>query len=494
MKLRRRQTRALLEAWLIQALFGKSRRAGQSGSGSLTPAVFTQGFVSWVFAALAFEGSSPRAFMAGNLAFVVLLATSALIGELDDERERPADRDFVGATPTLRRTVLVARWLRQGIVSLLFAGGIAIAPAILSGFKTQNLVVPPLFVLATCVLSTGATILFASATRLVAALLGGDRATSFSTVVRALLLGGGFVAMLLGLRAMLGGSEVFPGGRSLLEALPTTWFADAIRTADLTALLLVVAFCGATLLLGLVTAQLPERSRSSAKTSMGGLTPAAIRTLVKDPQRRGLAAFTLDMLVRERSFRLRALPLLGLPAAAALLALRSDVEASRLPTMLALVHQLPAAYLPFLLLFVPYAENARASWLVALRLEDPERAYRRSFEVALGLLILPVQALLLVVDASLLSFEAALGTTLGAVGIAWASMSVIASTVRGLAFSIDPDELEVPSDFSAPIGFALAMTVLSFALAALQRSAGLMGGLALFVAGGALWAARARST
>ncbi|MCA8971401.1 MAG: hypothetical protein KDC95_16530 [Planctomycetes bacterium] len=491
MNLRRRQTRALLEAWLIQALFGKSRRAGQTGSGSLTPAVFSQGFLSWAFAALAFEGSSPRAFVAGSLAFVTVLATSALIGELDDERERPADRDFVGATPTLPRTVLFARWMREAIVALLFAGGIAVPPAILAGFKAHSLLVPPLFVLAATLASSSFAVLLGSVTRIVAAIAGGARGSAFSSIVRAAIFGGGFVALLLGLRAMLAGPETFPGGRALLEAVPTTWFADAILGRSVMAVVATMLFIVGSGALAMAVSGLRERPSSGARRRIRTLG-RMVDVLVKDPVRRAVATFTLDMLVRERSFRLRALPLLGLPAAAVLLALRADVGRERLPAMMALIHQLPAAYLPFLLLFAPYAENARAAWIVSLRLVNPIESYRAGFEVSLSLLIVPVQVLLFAVHLSLQPWQPALATTLGAIGLAWALMPFVAATVRELAFSVDPDDLEVPSDFGPTIGFALAMTGLSFVLAAAVRRAGLAAGIALLVVGFVILVLRSR--
>lgn len=489
---RRRQITALLEAWMIQVLFGKSRRAGEPGSGSLTPAVFSQGFLSWGFAAIAFEGSSARAFVAGTLAFVVLLSTIALVGELDDERERPADRDLVRSGPIAPLTFVLARWLRQALVTVLYSGGLAIAPAILSGFKTGDFFVVPIgFIASACLLSSAMSALLGATTRTIAAVIGAGRASSFSSFVRAALFGGGFVAILLGMRAMLSNTSAFPGGRALLELLPMTWCADAMLSWAPRDLLLALAFPAATALLVLLTSRLSPRSEGGTKRKRSMLQ-FVLRAIVTDPKRRGITSFCLAMLSRERSFRLRALPLLGLPAAAVLIALRADMGPDRLPWFLALIHQLPLAYLPFLLWFAPYAEQPRASWLVELHVTNPLAAYRRGLEIAFAVLCVPVQLVLLVVDASLRETSVALFTTLGSLGIAWLALPLSARILTRPAFAEDPDELELPSDFGSSLGFAVAATGAAFALEASMRRFGPWAALGIFALGAGVLFARAR--
>lgn len=489
---RTRQIAALLEAWMIQTIFGRTRSAGESGSGSLTPTVFSQGFFSWAFAAIAFEGSSPRAFLAGTMSFVVLLSTIALVGELDDERERPADRDLVRSGPIAARTFYLARFLRQGLVTLAYAGGLAIAPAVLSGFKTGDAFLVPLsFLVATCILSSSMSALLGASTRVVARVLGPDRASSFSSLVRATLLGGGFLAILVGLRAMLSGPQHFPGGRELLSVLPMTLAADAILTPGLVTFALALAFPLGVALLSGTTMTWSSRTTSPSRRARSPLQ-SLLSLLIRDPRRLGVASFSLTMLARERSFRLRALPLLGLPAAAVVLALRADLTPGKLSWLLALVHQLPLAYLPFLLWFMPYAEESRASWLVQMRVADPLRAYRRDLEIAIALIYVPVQMALFVVDISLRSFDVALCSSLAALGVAWLILPALMSELRRPAFSEDPDALEIPSDFGPSLALALAACGAAFFIDIAYRRYGALPAMLAFGLGAVALHRRAR--
>lgn len=461
------QIHALLASWLTIDLLGKSRRTGERGSGTLTTIVFTQGFLSYLFAALAFEDVDILPFVAGTLSVVAGFTALALLGEIHDQLGHPADRDFVLATPIRKSTLVAARAGHVLSFLGLFSFGLALAPAVLTGFKTGTLVHVALFFAAAVVLSASVVAAIQLPVLLVQRTLGRDAAASLSALLRAVLLGAGFLAILLGFRAMHHGPQLFPGGSAVLRCLPPYWYARALVGPGDSGpwALLALGFPLVVLASLSLVALLPERRTAGRPrregtplSHLGGLLPAGSRG------QRGLLLFVLALLARERSFRLRALPLLGLPAAGVVLGLRADADARSLSFFLGLVHHLPLAYLPFLLFFLPYAEDWQAAWMVEASLGNPIQAGRRAAALAFAALLIPVQLLLFAVDASYRPLGSALITTVAALGLAWALLPVLCGLVRALPFSQPPDDLAPPGDIGGPAAVGIGATLAGITL------------------------------
>ena len=472
--------RAILGAWLTIDLFGKTRRAGEEGSGSLTPTVFTQGFLSWIFAALCFEESSPVGFAAATLSLVAGFATLALLGELADQLGRDADRSFLLSTPISARLLGFAHFVHATLLLSAFALGLAVPPAVLLAFKLGQPLAALSYLVAACVLSAT---LYAAIRVLIVALewiAGSAIASAFSALLRALLFGGGTIGLLLGLRAVINGPAQFPGGIDFLQYMPPYWFARLVAVgpgAEFAGLawLTPLAIAIAALLLSL----LPKRPRRAPRRR------AWIRPPRAWPQTtRAWTSFALAVLLRDRSFRLRALPLLGLPFAAVVVGLRADIGPDRMPFVLALVHQLPLAYLPFLLHFVPYAEGWRAAWLPAAASARPIGDSRRGVALAFAIFALPLQALLLLVDLSYRDGPVdAIAATLVALGLAWLLLPILAASLHSQAFSEDPEELAPPAELGGYAFLAIAVSLVAVGLEAVALGPRLVAAIGLAAAG-----------
>ena len=467
--------RAILSAWLTIDLFGKTRRAGEKGSGSLTPTVFTQGFLSWLFAALCFEESSSISFAAATLSLVAGFSTLALLGELADQLGRDADRTLLLSTPISPRLLSFAHFAHATLLLSAFALGLAVPPAVLFAFKTGSVLAAFCYLLAACVLS--------------ASLYGGIRvvlstlewiaspsiASAFSALLRALLFGGGTIGLLLGLRAVLNGPEHFPGGIEVLQSLPPYWFARLLAegfAADYAIWALATPLTVA-LAAGLLSLT-PKKPRRASGRRAWFAPPKSW------PQStRAWTSLAIAVLLRDRSFRLRALPLLGLPVAAAVVGLRADIGAERIPFVMALLHQLPLAYLPFLLHFMPYAEGWRAAWLPASASARPIEESRRGVTLAFAIFAVPLQVILFGVDLAYRDgIAAAFAATLAGIGLAWLLLPILAGSLGSQAFSEDPEELAPPSDLGGYAGLAIAVSLLAVGLEAIP----LMGRLAITIA------------
>ncbi|MFQ5503782.1 MAG: hypothetical protein ACE5F1_03175 [Planctomycetota bacterium] len=483
----RSQIRALLSVWLTMDFFGKSRRKGRGGGGSLTTVIFTQGSLSFAFAVLNFPPEQPgAAFVAGTLALVAGFTMLAMLGEVQDQLGHPADRDFVLACPIGRGTYYVTRGLHVLVYLGLFNFGLSIPPALLAIWTSGSPWAALHYFYLSFLLSVTLTCLVQLPVLLSARLLGKQFAASASAFLRAILTGGIFLGLILGLRAMVQGPEAFPGGLGLLRLLPPYWFARAHEAllgrggSHETYVLLTALSTPAALGLLYLTALLPSpigaRHQRRRRWGLADLAGPFLRSRSE----RGLLVFVFGMLARERSFRLRALPLLGLPLAIVLLGLMAGSSPGTLPYFMAVVHNLPLAYLPFLMAFLPYAEGHQAAWILTASIGNPEGMSRRVVAVAFAVLLLLVQILLFAVDAWHRGAAAAAATTLAALGLAWLLLPRLARGLEGTCFAKDPEDFRPPAEIGAVIGLGILVTLLGIGI---ETSAG---GLRWFLAMGLL--------
>jgi hypothetical protein len=376
------------------------------------------------------------------------------------------------SSPISKTTFFLARGLHVCLFLVIFNVGLAIPPALLSIWTTGRAWAPIPYIALSIVFAATLTCLVQIPVVLAQRLRGKDFAASLAALLRAVLTGGVFLGLLIGLRTMISGPTAFPGGMAVIEWLPPYWFAEVFE-----------AICGGTpvseralwnavlapplfglLLLG--SALLPDRSRTTRhpNTSPAWWTRHPIPLTHAE---RGLFSFVVRMLGRERSFRLRALPLLGLPAAIVILGLAGGIADDQIPYFMAVVHILPLAYLPFLLAFLPYAEGYKASWLIEANLGDPAVTYRRAVATAVAVLIVPVQVVLCAVDVWQRGPLDAVVTTGIALGITWTALPNLVRQVDATCFSIDPEEFSIPPSLGGLVGLGMALTIASIAVEAL---------------------------
>jgi len=486
---RLRQIRALLTAWLTIDFFGKSRRLGKRGSGTLTTSVFTQGSLSYGFALLNFPPEqSPTLFAAGTLAMVGGFTMLAMLGELQDQLGHAADRDLVLASPITKASFFLARGLHVCLFLVIFNVGLAIPPALLSIWTTGRVWAPVPYIGLSIVFAATLTCAFQIPVVLAQRLRGQDFAASLAALLRALLTGGVFLGLLIGLRTMISGPNVFPGGMAAVEWLPPYWFAEVFESvcggpaASARGLWLTLAIPPLVGISLLLVALLPDRSHSSRRSGKAHAWWMHHPVPLTRPEH-GLFVLVVRMLARERSFRLRALPLLGLPAAIVAMGLAGGIAEDQLPYFLAVVHILPLAYLPFLLAFLPYAEGFQASWLIEANLGDPAGTYRRAVATAFAVLMVPVQAILFGIDVWQRGPIDAAITTAIALGVTWAVLPHLVRQIHTTCFSLDPEEFAIPPGLGGLAGLGMVLTVTAIAIEALPGLARTAAAIALVVFG-----------
>jgi hypothetical protein len=457
------QIRALLEVWLIRDFYGASRRSGSKGSATLTTTIFAQGFLSYLFASISYNEASHLSYLAGTLSFVGALALLSLLGSLQDNLIDPADRDLVRPTPLSTRTWYTARALHLLSYLSIFAIGLSIAPAVLAYWNLGTwLALPVYFVGALLLVGTLAGLLQLPLL-LASRLFGESAASSLSALLRATLLGGSFFGLALGLRAMLRGPESFPGGMDFLQLLPSYWFAHAQlyvlgQGGEARWALLALAAPVVLAISLLAIAKLPPKPSGRRHPSQGrdGLILRIARPFVGGPREKGATAFVIALMARERSFRLKALPLLGLPLG---MIFFSDRGAEGI--FFALMHNLPLAFAPFLIHGLPYADNWRAAWILDSSPGWNLALGRRAATLAFASLALVTQVLLYVFDLSTRGPMTALPTTLTALGLSWLLLPRLAAGIQQTCFSIDPEEFSPPSELNSALGLGLGLCLIS---------------------------------
>jgi len=451
------QIAALLETWAAMDLFGRNRKEGDPASGSLTGSLFSQGFLSYVFAALCFPDPSPARYAAATMAFTGGLGLLGLAGDLQDICSHPADRDLVAACPISASTLRAAKALRLVLLLIPWHLGLALPPALL-GIWIGGPAFPLPYLGLSLLHALGLIACFHLPILAAGRCFGSEARTNMAVTLRALALAGFFLGSLLALRAAYQGPSALPGGSPLLAWLPPAWFALALTAPSPTTLLPALAFAPAAGLLLLAVSRLPVRRRKPRRRGSRFLraTTAWMRT---SPLDLGLTEGLGALLARDRSFRLRALPLLGIPAAVVVLALRSGVEDRDFPLFLALVHGLPLIWLPFLLHFLPYCEDHEASWILESAPLDPIRAGRRGLVLCGAAWMLALQAALFAMDALFRGPLAALPTTLAALGLTWWMLPLLARSLRRPVFSLPAADLAPPELPGLLLGFGVAVPI-----------------------------------
>jgi hypothetical protein len=358
---------ALVRAWLILDFFGDSRRAGRGHTSSLTTAICTQSFVALAFAALLYPETPPVAFAAANLCLSTLLVALGALGDESRPWRQAADRNLIATSPMPASAVVLARSSHAAFAVVLVTVGMALPPAILLAFQRQQAWLAAGYVAGACACSSLACGLFGTAGRIVARCTDGARVALAMGTARALLLGGGLVAFAQCLPRLRETVEELPFGAVGAALLPPWHVARwlAAPQAEAWRLLLLLAAGAALLGIAIAVGDLPgERPR---RHSTRGPLWWLLRRATSPGPHRGIAEFVAIGMWRQAGFRARVLPLLGVPAAAALLAAHGGSGAGGPGSagfgLVCVLMQLPAIYVPFLVAFLPRADQPDTNWV-----------------------------------------------------------------------------------------------------------------------------------
>jgi hypothetical protein len=353
---------ALVRTWLLIDFFGEARRAGKGHASSLTTTIFTQSFLAFVFAALLYPETPPVPFAAANLCLSSLLMAIGALGDESRPERRAADDLLLVASPLSSLTIAIARAGHAAFALLLVTAGMALPPAILLVCLTGQLWQGFAYAAGACACSALAAAALGVVARAAARWLGGGRAVLLTGSLRALLLGGGLVLFALGLPRLQGTAAGMPIGEGGLAVLPPYHVARWLAApADEAWRLLALLAAGAVLLL--LTVLLGDRGRVGlGRRSRAGWSLRLLRRLTRPGPSRAVAEFVAVSMWRSPGFRSRVLPLLGVPAAMVFLALRGE-RSDRDFVLASVVLQLPAIYLPFLVVFLPRADQPGAAWV-----------------------------------------------------------------------------------------------------------------------------------
>jgi hypothetical protein len=355
---------ALVRAWLTLDFFGDARRSGAGHASSLTTTIFAQSFLALGFAALLYPDTPRVPFAAANLSLSTLLLALGALGEAGRPERRAADAVLLRTAPLSPMAAATARALHAAFALMLVTIGMALPPAILLAFLVGEPLQAPLYVAAACLCSGLAAGALGLGAKVAQAWLGADRAALAMGTLKAVLYGGGLVLFARSLPALDATADALPIGRAWLDAVPpyhaAKWLAaPAAEAWRLGALL--AAGAALALAAGLVR---DDGDGAARRRRRGGALLRLLHGVTPPGPARGIAEFAAIGVWRSPSFRARALPLLGIPAAMAFLAIGGD-EQDADPRLVAVLLQAPAMYLPFLVMFLPHADHPGASWMFA---------------------------------------------------------------------------------------------------------------------------------
>jgi len=361
------QAAALVRAWLLMDFFSDTRRAAGGGGGSsLTTTIMWQALLSFGFAMLLYPDVAPVPFVAANLSLSTLLICVGALGDEQRPLRLAADEALVAGAPISPLTVVLARSGHATFHLVLVTVGMAISPAILLGHLTGSAVQAAAYVAAACACTGVANAALATARATLGRAFGAARATLLMGTVKAALLGGGFVLFALALRTLDGSADDLAIGRLGAELLPT--YHAARLLADFAAeqwRLWVWLLVGGALLFVQVLVRLGG-PRASSRVRRSSPLLRLLRTIAGRGPRLGVAEFVALSMWRSAGFRARVLPLLGLPAGMVFLTLGGEGEGGsggNSYVLLCLLLMLPAIYLPFLIAFLPRADQAKTGWV-----------------------------------------------------------------------------------------------------------------------------------
>ena len=275
----------------------------------------------------------------------------------------------------------------------------ALAPAILSYWVSGgHLWVVPAYLLMACALAGLVAATLSLAVGIAARFAGPGRAELIGATGRGLLLAGTFLGFALCMRHSAAPPTTCRSAAGRRSAGPaigargccTTRSAPGASARRWSARVWV-------LYVALALLQRAPRSTAARGRRVGWLARLD-RRLVGDGPLLALTAFTSALLYRSAGFRAKALPILGLPAAMVGLTMW-DAPAAHRMILLGVALQLPAAYMPLLVAFLPEADEEGTRWIFTTCPADtgPELARRAALVSLSTHVLLPAQLVAAVV-------------------------------------------------------------------------------------------------
>jgi len=458
---------ALVHAWLVLDFFGDSRKSGQPGS-SLTTTIFTQAFIGLVFAILVIPEApyeNDIAYLAANLSLSTLMVGIGLLGDPQRYKRALADEVLARTAPLPATALTLARALHGGFHLCLVTIGMALPPAVLAYWVCgQALWVPPVYLAVACLAAGIMAGCLAVFTRAVHLLFGAARAQLVVGTLKALLLGGGFLLMVVCLRHLEGTAADIPFGPVSAWAWPPYWAARFVGDGSWWFLACLLAAC---VMLYVLSSMLQSAapSRRTNKPPRHRWLAALDRAVAGGGALLGVTAFISTMLYRSPGFRVRVLPLFGLPVAMVLLSYMAEDESPR-DLLLGVTLQFPAIFLPFLVAFMPRSDHERAGWVFEQSPQVTPTLFRAASLIALTThIILPVHATALVAilafgDLTLPAVGFALALSLFSAGIAILVAQVGVQRLEHMPFTVDEDSDEGDSDMGGLLTGAIVLALL----------------------------------
>lgn len=489
-----RRVLALVHAWLVLDFFGDSRKSGQPGS-SLTTTIFTQAFIGLVFAVVVIPEApyeNDVAYLAANLSMATLMVGIGLLGDPQRYKRAFADEVVVRTAPLPAAALTLARALHGGFHLCLVTVGMALPPAVLAYWVCgEALWVPLAYLVVACLtagIMAGSLAVF---TRGVHLLFGPARAQLVVGTLKALLLGGGFLLMVVCLRHLEGTAADIPLGPVSAWCWPPYWaarFVDHPSSWWFLAFLLVacgVLYVASTMLQAATLGR--QANRPPAHRWLGALD----RAVAGGGALLGTTAFVSTMLYRSPGFRVRVLPLFGLPIAMVLLSFMGEEEARARSLLLGVTLQFPAIFLPFLVGFMPRSDHERAGWIFAQSPYVTPALFRAASLIALTThVILPVHAtalmaLLVFGEHTLAAAGVVVILSIFSIGVAILVAQTCVQHLEHVPFTLDEDSDEAQAQMSGLLTGAILLAAVGMGFAWIAGSA-LAVGIALCVAAWAI--------
>ncbi|MHC4514176.1 MAG: hypothetical protein ACYTGW_13205 [Planctomycetota bacterium] len=476
---------ALVHSWLVLDFFGDSRKSGQPGS-SLTTTIFTQSFIGLLFAIVVVSEppfENDVAYLAANLSLSTLMVGIGLLGDPQRYKRAFADEVLARTAPLSANALTLARVLHGSFHLCLVTVGMALPPAILAYWVCgEALWVVPAYLVFACLSAGIMAGCLAVFTRGVHLVLGPARAQLMVGTLKALLLGGGFLLMVVCLRHLEGTAADIPLGPGSTLAWPPYWAARFLNYPQANWMFLgyLLAACVVLYLLSSMM-QTAALSRRTSKPTRRGWLAALDRSFAGDGTLLGATAFISTMLYRSAGFRARVLPLFGLPFAMVLLSFMEEGESQARRLLLGMTLQFPAIFLPFLVAFLPRSDHEQASWVFDQSPHVTPTLFRAASFIALTThIIVPVHATAL---AAMIAFgELTLPTVLFTVALSVFSTAIAILVARlsvqklqHMPFTVDESDSEAETDFRGLVGGAIVLALLGggFAMIA-QASMGIL--------------------
>lgn len=429
-----RQYRTLLAAGLRLSLTGSRGEAtdqagsGEDGSRHLLGAVYSL-TLSTIVAALLFTSASPGQFLFFTTALSMVFTATAVIGELAGGLFHPLDLAVTGHLPVSGFTRFGARFTELAAALMVLTLNLNLTPAILFGFVAQSASGPFVSAVSPFVCLAAAFCVCLAAAFCAALFTAGACLVVYSLLARflttaqfqgALLYLNIFVSLaILGLLCNIGrlieASAVVATNAGWKQLLfPPAWFSGSVlallglpggtnhsillAAAGMTAALLpllAVAVGSENLLRALSGSRMAARGKSAPGRVMDLFERLFVR-----PDEKAAFEFTAVHLARDRGFRLKAYPILGVPVLMMVISLFESKD----PLFFILLLYLMNLYLPLVVSFLPFGDFFRAGWIFdALPAESPQSFARGAEKAFVYRIMLPLGLLNAVVLAVFLS-------------------------------------------------------------------------------------------